>query len=148
MTRTEDVMLASEGSSHKKLDDLKSRVGIAEKYGKDAVFISIHMNKYPVEKYSGLQVYYTKNTEDSSALADSVQDTVRLYLQKNNTRETKSAGSGIYVLDNAPCTSVLIECGFLSNREKCALLCTDEYRTKLSMCVYMATLDFLEEFRK
>ena len=142
MTRTEDVALGDENSSHKKLGDLKARTETAKKY-ENAIFISIHMNKFPVAKYSGLTVYYSKNTENSKTLAASVKDTVRNYLQKNNEREVKAAGSEIYVLDNAPCTAILIECGFLSNPEECALLKIDSYQQKTAACIYAAAVNYI-----
>lgn len=142
MTRTEDVALGDGSSSHKKLSDLQARTDIAKKY-ENAIFISIHMNKFPVAKYSGLTVYYSKNTEASRSLASSVKDTVHNYLQKSNEREVKAAGSEIYVLDNAPCTAVLIECGFLSNPEECALLKTDSYQQKTAACIYAATVNYI-----
>ena len=68
MTRYSDVMLASPDSDHKKRDDLNARLHIAEDY-ENCIFISIHMNKFPVEKYSGMQVYYSGNNSESADLA-------------------------------------------------------------------------------
>ena len=50
MTRKSDVMYADESSPHKKLDDLNARLDIVKENG-NCVFVSIHMNKFPVEKY-------------------------------------------------------------------------------------------------
>lgn len=144
MTRTEDVALGDESSSHKKLDDLRARVETAKKQG-NAIFISIHMNKFPVPKYSGLCVYFSKKTEGSAALAEDVRSTVATYLQKENGRQIKGAGSEIYVLDNAPCTAILVECGFLSNPSELALLKTEEYRKKVAACIFTATANYMSK---
>ena len=144
MTRTEDVALGDENSSHKKLGDLKARVELAKQY-KNAIFISVHMNKFPVPKYSGLCVYFAKKTEGSAALAEDVRMAVATYLQKENSRQIKGAGSEIYVLDNAPCTAILVECGFLSNPSELALLKTEEYRKKVAACVFTATANYMSK---
>lgn len=143
MTRTGDTALGeTESSTHKKLDDLRARVDTMNKYT-GATFVSIHMNRFPVSKYSGLQVYYTKNESGSQELADSVQSTVKAYLQPENARETKAAGSEIYVLDKASCRAILIECGFLSNPEELGKLKTDEYQTRLAVCIFAAIMSTL-----
>ena len=144
MTRTEDVALGDEKSSHKKLGDLKARVELAKQY-KNAIFISVHMNKFPVPKYSGLCVYFAKKTEGSAALAEDVRMVVATHLQKENGRQIKGAGSEIYVLDNAPCTAILVECGFLSNPSELALLKTEEYRKKVAACVFTATANYMSK---
>ena len=144
MTRTEDVALGDENSSHKKLGDLKARVELEKQY-KNATLISVHMNKFPVPKYSGLCVYFAKKTEGSAALAEDVRMAVATYLQKENSRQIKGAGSEIYVLDNAPCTAILVECGFLSNPSELALLKTEEYRKKVAACVFTATANYMSK---
>ena len=144
MTRTEDVALGDENSSHKKLGDLKARVELAKQF-KNAIFISVHMNKFPVPKYSGLCVYFEKKTEGSAALAEDVRMVVATHLQKENGRQIKGAGSEIYVLDNAPCTAILVECGFLSNPSELALLNTEEYRKKVAACVFTATANYMSK---
>ena len=64
LTRTEDRMLYGEGENikgRKKEFDLKNRLRVAKDHP-DAIFISIHMNNFPQEKYNGLQVYYAGHT--------------------------------------------------------------------------------------
>ena len=96
------------------------------------------MNKFPVAKYSGLQVYYSQNDAFSKDLAEAVQNTVRENLQAENSRKVKKAGSEIYVLDNAACPAVLIECGFLSNPEELAKLKDENYQKRLAVCIFAA----------
>lgn len=144
MTRTEDVALGDENSSHKKLGDLKARVELAKQY-KNAIFISVHMNKFPVPKYSGLCVYFSKKTAGSAALAEDVRMAVATYLQKENGRQIKGAGSEIYVLDNAPCTAILVECGFLSNPSELAMLKTEEYQSKIAACIFTGAANYMSK---
>lgn len=144
MTRSDDRMLCSEGSNHKKRDDLVRRVEIAGSY-ENAVFVSIHMNKFPVEKYSGLQVYYSRANEASRDIAESIQNKTADFLQSENKRKIKPADSSIYVLDNLEIPAVLVECGFLSNRAETALLGTAEYQDKLACVIYAAVCDAISK---
>ncbi len=142
MTRESDVMLASPDSSHKKRDDLNARLHMADNY-ENCIFISIHMNKFPVEKYSGLQVYYSKNLPESEALAEIIKNKNTEYFQKNNIRETKAADSSIYILQNIKVPAVLVECGFLSNRAEAELLQTEEYQNKLAALIFASVTDHI-----
>ena len=130
-TRLEDKLLYKEEENIKgfrKISDLKNRCAIANSY-EDAIFISVHMNSFGQEKYSGMQVYFSPGDEESSALGLSVQNKVRELVQKDNRRKIKS-GDGVYVLENTNCRAVLIECGFLSNSEECKKLCKKEYQER------------------
>lgn len=143
MTRNDDIELADPASSHKKLDDLNARIAIANEK-EDSIFVSIHMNKFPVAKYSGLQVYYSGNDEGSQTLAGIIQGAAASFLNENNARKTKSAGDSIYILHHLRIPAVLVECGFLSNYEEKEMLKTDEYQTKLAMTLYAAILDYID----
>ena len=145
LTRDCDTLLYDKNSDYhgkKKILDMQARRQIINQYS-NAVFISIHMNSFPQEKYSGLQVYYSPNTQNSEQLAQYIQDTVRSNLQHNNDRKIKSSEDNIYLLNDTPHPSVLIECGFLSNREECELLCEASYQKRLSMCIYAAIVNYL-----
>ncbi len=143
MTRRDDRELASADSAHKKRDDLNARLAIAREY-ENAVFVSIHMNKFPVEKYSGLQVYYSQNHEGSRLLAETIQKGART-LREENCRTVKAAGDNIFLLEHITIPAVLVECGFLSNPAERELLKTEAYQTKLAMSIYGSLLSYLTE---
>ena len=136
MTRNGDSLVCDENDpslkGRLKTTDLNNRLKISRENPK-SVFVSIHMNKYPIEKYSGLQVYYSPNNECSSILAKDIQDKVAEILQPNNNRKIKKAGSNIFLLNRITSPAVLIECGFLSNENESEKLYLNEYRTKLAM---------------
>ena len=145
MTRTEDKMLYSEQENIKgmrKLSDLKNRCGIANEHP-DALLVSIHMNSFGASEYSGLQVYYATDNSESRALASAIQDSVRNTIQKENTRSVKD-GSGLYILDNSEPTSVIIECGFLSNAAECEKLSQKEYQKELSLSIVCGIISYIE----
>lgn len=143
MTRETDIELASPDSPHKKLDDLSARVKMAEAE-ENAIFVSIHMNKFPVEKYSGLQVYYSENNTKSLVLAETIQKGAAASFPEMPVRMVKPA-KDIYLMENLQIPAVLVECGFLSNYEEKERLKTEEYQKMLAMRIYVSILSYLEK---
>lgn len=142
LTRTDDRMLYDRESDYrgqKKVQDLAARLAIAREHP-DAFFVSIHMNSYPSPRWSGLQVWYSKNDPRSEVLADSVQAAAQAWLDPKNSRRIKAADGRIYLLDRAVTPAVLIECGFLSNPEECARLGREEYQKDLALTIAAACL--------
>lgn len=132
MTRDDDRLLCDESVNlPKKSQDLKNRLAYQEKYP-DALFVSIHMNKFPIEKYSGLQVYYSPNHPLGREYADTIRIAVKEKLQTENNREIKPATSAIYILDRIRIPAILVECGFLSNYAEESLLRDAQYQKKLA----------------
>ena len=144
-TRTEDKMLYSPEENIKgfrKLSDLKNRCRITEEY-EGAYFISIHMNSFGQSRYSGAQIYYTSGNNTSLGLARAIQGRIKLDLQPENDRVVKE-GKNVYVLENCSGVGVLIECGFLSNREECERLSQKEYQNQLSFSIVCGILEYIE----
>ncbi len=147
LTRTEDRLLYREEENikgHRKEYDLKNRLSVAEKYP-DAIFVSLHMNTFPVAKYSGLQVYYAARTEGSRELAECLQAAVRRDLQPQNERKTKPSDSSIYLLDRAVGQAVLVECGFLSNPEECRRLSEKDYQRQLCFSLFCGMMEYINQ---
>ena len=149
MTREEDVMLydmygdLDDYRGKKKIFDLKNRIKLANNSDAE-IFLSIHMNKFPREQYSGLQVYYSDNNDASSKLAENIRATTVSFLQPNNNRQIKSSGSSIFVLDRLEMPAVLVECGFLSNPDETKLLCESAYQDKLALVIATSIMTFRE----
>lgn len=147
LTRDTDTMLYdSTLPGKKKAQDLKKRLEIAESY-EDSLLVSIHMNSYPSAKYKGMQVYYSPNNTKSKEMAQTLQNEVKNTLQKENTREIKSATSAIYLLHNATIPSILAECGFISNAEEAELLCNEIYQNKMATVLYTAIVKYISNQR-
>ncbi len=134
MTRTEDITLTDPDGGTRKNQDLRARKKIAEATP-NAVLVSIHMNAFSIEKYSGLQVYYSQNNTQSQELAKDVQTAVASVLQPENDRKIKPAGENIYLLHELDCPAILIECGFLSNAAEAERLNDAEYRQALAFVI-------------
>ena len=142
MIRTEDISVYTEGETiaAKKMSDLKERVRIVSETP-NAVLLSIHQNTFPDERFSGPQVFYA-GTEDSRDLAKQLQHALSSHLAPGSRRDEKRS-SNVYLMEHIRCTGVLIECGFLSNREEEARLRTGEYQKKLCAVIACTVIEFL-----
>lgn len=145
-TRTEDKMLYLPEENIKgirKLSDLKNRCKITAEYD-NCIVVSIHMNSYSSSKYSGTQVYYANENEQSRILATRIQGAVKDRMQPSNSRQIKN-GKSLYLLENANGTPVLIECGFLSNDAECQKLSQKEYQKQLSFAISCGIIEYINE---
>lgn len=144
MTREEDVSTAdgSKSGGSAKVSDLKRRKAMAQESGAD-LFVSVHMNKFPEEKYWGAQVFYAANSEDSRALGELVQTAIKNTMNDGNTRAAKKSDGGIYILKDVKVPSIIVECGFLSNAEEAEKLKSDDYQSKLAFGICMGISDYL-----
>ncbi len=140
MTREDDTLLYDlygelEGyGGKKKAYDLKNRVRFA-KETEGGVYVGIHMNSFPAEKYRWLQVWYSPNNEESGRIAEAIRRGAAI-LDPSNEREAKEADSSIFVLDRLDVPAVLVECGFLSNPEEREALCDAEYQKKIASLIF------------
>lgn len=142
MIRTTDTSVYTSGQtiSQKKVSDLKQRVRIVDRTY-NALLLSIHQNTFPEEKYSGAQVFYG-NIQGSEELAKELQQELVSSLNPGSNRKAKQ-GKGIYLLDKTSAPGVLIECGFLSNRQEEEKLRSPEYQKKLCCVISAAAARFL-----
>lgn len=147
LTREDDRLLydpMSDYKGRKKQLDLAERLRIGESF-ENAVFVSIHMNAFPDSQYRGLQVYFSPNHPASQELAQNIQTSVCEHLQTDNQRTVKKATSRIFILHQITKPAVLVECAFLSNPEECTLISTEEYRKKLTFCIFSGICEFISE---
>ena len=145
LTRENDEILTLENATGtRKMQDLNKRLSIVNETD-DCILVSLHMNKFTQEKYSGVQVFYSPNNGSSLALADLIQKNVKTYIQNNNERTTKKAGSNIYLLDKTNAVAVLVECGFLSNPNECELLKNEGYQRQLASVICMSVVEFFDQ---
>lgn len=146
MVRETDTSLEDDGLStirEKKTSDIYNRMNIMKETD-NSIFISIHQNKFQIEKYSGTQVFYSpKTSAESSVLAQYIQECVVNTLQKSNMRQIKECGTSVYLMYNAVKPAVLVECGFLSNAEEAHKLKTTEYQKKIAFCIAMGIQNYL-----
>lgn len=147
MTREDDRLIFDEGIKtikKQKTSDIKNRLKMINEHP-EALFISIHQNKFTQAKYQGAQVFYGRQNPDSAVLAQAMQDAFRTMLQPENNRETKRTGKEIYLLYHSEVPSVMVECGFLSNPEECEKLKTEEYQSAVAFTIYAGLSHYLEQ---
>ncbi len=147
LTRQDDSLLYSpEQSDRKKHFDLRNRVDIGNASEADA-FVSVHMNKYPVEYCKGLQVFYTDKNKSSAYLASCIQDNVK-DLQSYNKRQIKKDNDTIYLINNLEIPSVLVECVFLSNTDEAKNIKDEDYRKALAVSIYCGIAEYMESLNE
>ncbi|MBQ7504078.1 MAG: N-acetylmuramoyl-L-alanine amidase [Ruminococcus sp.] len=145
-TRTNDAMLNSEGSTlrERKLSDMKNRLSMFNSSEKNVV-ISIHQNKFTQEQYSGTQIFYSPNNENSAKLSEAIKENIVSLIQPQNKRETKKADNNIYLLYNANVPAVIVECGFISNAQEALKLKDNDYQNKIAFAVFSGFLEYYNE---
>lgn len=114
----------------KKRSDMKNRVEIGNNSNAD-IFVSIHLNKIPQEKYWGWQTFFKSGNEDSKRLAEEIQKGLNKTIQKENKRQSLKIDN-VYIIENVKIPTAIVECGFLSNKEEENLLQTDEYQNQIA----------------
>ena len=65
--------LDAQSIREKKISDMKNRTDIGNNSSAE-IFVSIHLNKIPSEKYSGWQTFYQSENENSLNLANKIQE--------------------------------------------------------------------------
>ncbi len=146
LTREGDYMIYDESAStqrEKKVSDIHNRMEIVEENG-ECILLSVHQNYFTESKYSGTQVFYSKNNPDSEVLADEIQKSVVSALQPDNTRQIKESGTDIYLLYHSQVPSVMVECGFMSNEAETEKLKDEDYQQKMAEAIVEGLLNYLE----
>lgn len=140
LTRTEDNGLYDASDTNKKASDLQKRCQIAEKYHAN-LMISIHQNSFPDSRVKGAQVFYYKHSTEGKKLANRIQEAIKTEVDNKNTRSAKY-NDNYYLLLHTSCPTVIVECGFMSNKDELQLLKSDEYQTQLCHAITKAVNDY------
>ena len=130
----------SQTLKQKKISDIRNRVKIGNEAQAD-IFVSIHLNKIPQDKYWGWQTFYKQESEEGLRLATSIQNALNETIQKENTRVPMKIDN-VYIIKHVEIPTTIVECGFLSNPEEEQLLLTDEYQNKLAWGIYTGIMDY------
>lgn len=125
----------------RKVSDMKERLSIFNSKGISAV-ISIHQNKFEKSQYNGTQVFYSPNNPLSKSLANEIRNSIINNLQPDNSRECKAANKSIYLLYNTQNPAVIVECGFLSNKEDLKKLKDSKYQDEIALEIFNGFVKF------
>lgn len=147
MTRSGDNStdnIDSDKIASRKKSDLKNRLELMNE-NPDAVFVSIHLNKFTTSTASGSQVFYSGAKEESQVLGEKIQSAIVKLLQPENTRVNKKATTSTYLLYNATVPAVLVECGFLSNANDLQKLKDEVYQREMAFSIFCGITQYFTE---
>lgn len=150
MTRTDDNGTEDNGDSsisERKKSDLQNRLALMSE-NQDAIYVSVHLNKFTTSSASGAQVFYAPNFETARILGESIQHSVVNLIQPDNLRVIKKGTSSTYLLYNAKIPAVIVECGFLSNPQELEQLKKSDYQSKMAFSIAAGIVDFYSDGSK
>lgn len=141
MTREEDEDLSQGEGSHKKVRDMKNRIALIEQ-ASAVLAVSIHQNSYPQEYVRGAQVFYHGSSKEGEQLAKILQEQIVKKADRENKRQIK-ANNSYYLLKKTGVPIVIVECGFLSNKEEAQKLSSSRYQDRMAWAIAMGIQVYL-----
>lgn len=142
LTRKTDAGLYGAATRGFKKRDMQKRKEIIESV-KPIAMISVHQNFYPTRGTRGGQAFYNETSEAGRRLAESIQERLNSLYSARGVKERTAASGDYYMLKCTSYTSVIVECGFLSNAADEALLLTEEFRGDVAQAIYAGLVGFL-----
>lgn len=144
MTRDADYDLAHPDTkkiSRRKTEDLSNRLRVVRESGTD-IFISIHLNSIPGDRWRGAQTFYNPNRAENKRLASLIQSEIIRTIA--NTDRLPKAKNDVFLMKYSPVTTALVEVGFLSNHEEARLLGTESYQKRIASAIYYGILAYYD----
>lgn len=141
-TRSTEEGLYDADQTHKKAQDMQRRCAVIEEE-KPLVTISIHQNSYPDASVCGPQVFYYEQSAEGEKLAAAIQECMNTQLEIARPRVQKG-NSSYYILKRSASTTVIVECGFLSNPQEEAKLQEEVYQDQVTKAICDGVLQYLE----
>ena len=142
LTRESDEEVEKGVTGNKKIADMKARVAMINEI-RPQVAVSIHQNSYPGGEVKGAQVFFYSHSEKGEKMAAVMQEAL-LAVDPENHRKAK-ANDTYYLLKRTEVPTIIVECGFLSNREEAQKLAGEEYQQKLAEAVCEGIKNCLEK---
>lgn len=143
MTREDDHGLYDSGKPNKKVQDMKERIKIIEN-SNPLLTVSIHQNSFPEEYVHGAQVFYYSGSEEGKKLAEKVQIRLNQMKEADNKRQMK-ANNSYYLLKKTKTPIIIVECGFLSNKEEAEKLISQNYQKKIAWEIALGMIQYLND---
>ena len=121
---------------------LNERANKANSLGADA-FVSIHLNSYTeAESVSGIEAWTYKDRTGCPEFADCLAGYVSEATGARNRGVSYAKNLVVTSKTNMP--SVIIECGYISNRDEASKLQTEDYQKSIARAVADAVEEFIE----
>lgn len=137
LTRDTDERLGSSQT-----EDLNARSEIMNAQN-PVLCVSIHQNSYHDADVSGPQVFYYSASDEGEKAAGMIQTELNS-LDPGFDKKTK-ANTSYYLLRNTVPTTVIVECGFLSNYAEAEKLADDSYQEKIADAVTEGILLYVSD---
>lgn len=131
----------------KRKEDLTRRKKMMDELGADIV-ISVHLNKFPQSQYHGAQVFFPPSSPASQRLANEIQESLRLNVDNSNDRVALIKRDPIMILKNLKTTTVIVECGFLSNADEEKKIGMEDYQNKLAAAIKIGIDNYFKSENK
>lgn len=144
MTRENGEGLYKEDDSNKKIVDMKNRLQIIEQ-NQPLLAVSIHQNSYTTESVSGMQVFYYRDSLSSKEAAAIMQEQLVKTMKPEKERVPKD-NTTYYLLKKTSVPMLIVECGFLSNRNEADLLTTKAYQDRIAWAIHLGILRYIGAF--
>ena len=148
LTRDSDISLdnlyKSQDTRYKR--DLNARVNIINSNKAD-LFISIHANCLLNDvSENGTMVFYQGTGSPSNCLAENVMFFINKIDYANIKRKLHSPQIGnYYILKNAKIPGVIVETGFISNKDDSYLLTSDDFKHKISKAICIGLNEYIKK---
>lgn len=142
LTRKDDQGLYHEDTRNKKVEDMQNRCKIINET-KPNITISLHQNSYHEQSVCGPQVFFHGQSKEGEELAHVIQDALIRDLKPLKERSAK-ANESYYLLTKTGVPTVIIECGFLSNKQEAELLVSDDYQEKMAAAICSGVIEYLD----
>lgn len=119
--------------------DLQPRVTMAERANAD-LFVSIHANSIGGRPdVQGVETYYYSS---GGRLARSIHNSI---LQATDAKDRGVRQARFYVLRKSSMPSVLVEVGFVTNRQEAAKLASPDYQSQMAQAIARGILQYIQQ---
>ena len=108
---------------------------------KSDLYLSIHLNWYRDAYYSGVEILYNGINKKNKVLSEKITEE----FIKNNIKTRKPVTTDLYLYKNTRVPGVLIECGFLSNKNDRYLLQQSNYQKRISKIITRGVIEYLND---
>lgn len=133
---------------------LSERVKRVNKYSKDSLLVSIHVNALGTGqewmKARGWSIWTTEGITESDTIAEYIWSEAVKMWGKERVRKDMSDGdadyeSNFYILRKSACTAVLVENFFMDNKEDCAYLLSSQSNKECAEVIVRGLSRYLKE---
>jgi N-acetylmuramoyl-L-alanine amidase len=157
------TLLTRTGDSYVSLSDRTQLINRA----KDAIVVSIHFNDGPRPEVSGIETYFAQQATAGTTMASWLpflqkitstgsnleSQSLAQFIQLQLVAHTQAVNRGtkaqqFYVLANVRHPAVLVEGGFLTNRNEIGKLADAKYREQLAVAISAGILNYRETIKK